>query len=422
MPAHARKKIRLNETAFACRQDPAQALQVDEQENVVRGVKFLGFVSENGRRYLPEAVRKKLSAYEGIKVNIDHPENAHATGSSSRRFSDRFGRLVNVRLEPAGGYCDLAFNPEHREAKAFVWWAKNDPGAIGLSHNATGSGEEDDNGTFVVDEIHEVYSVDLVADPATTKGLFESKQPMPKPTFKQLFEATKSSLKPELLKLLQEMGDTYADMGASGTDGVDGSGTSNDDVVDGTDGDGDHKKDLLAAISKLLEKDDADSQDAIRKIMAILMPKKKVEEDDLENEADDEGGQDGMHGAQDEGDGAAKKEGKQAKKGSLAETVNTLKAKLDAYETRDARTAKLKQAKQLCKAARLPEHAITKEFIGTLVACKDEKRMQRLIDDRRKILSTKPVPRKPKSAGPDGSDSITFDQFAEALQESMAGD
>ena len=57
--------------------------------------------------------------------------------------------------------------------------AERMPDVFGLSHNAGGDGDYDKNGIFVVSNIVEVRHVDLVADPATTKSLQESRQTKP---------------------------------------------------------------------------------------------------------------------------------------------------------------------------------------------------------------------------------------------------
>jgi hypothetical protein len=44
---------------------------------------------------------------------------------------------------------------------------------VGLSHDAVGTGYTKD-GVFQVQKVIEVKSVDIVADPATTQGLFEA--------------------------------------------------------------------------------------------------------------------------------------------------------------------------------------------------------------------------------------------------------
>ena len=135
---------------------------------VVSGVKVLGIESKNGRKYPIEVMRKALKQYEGAIVNIDHP-----AGSEPRSYEDRFGRLTNARMETDGIYADLAYNPKHPLAEGFQWWVKNDPKAIGLSHNAQAKTKMNQEGVEEIEEIVKVDSVDLVAEPATTAGLME---------------------------------------------------------------------------------------------------------------------------------------------------------------------------------------------------------------------------------------------------------
>ena len=135
---------------------------------VVSGVKVLGIESKNGRKYPIEVMRKALEKYEGAIVNIDHP-----AGSEPRSYEDRFGRLTNARIEADGIYADLAYNPKHPLAEGFQWWVKNDPKAIGLSHNAQAKTKMNTEGVEEIEEIVKVDSVDLVAEPATTAGLME---------------------------------------------------------------------------------------------------------------------------------------------------------------------------------------------------------------------------------------------------------
>ncbi len=147
-----------------CRQPGAR---LDGASGLLRGVTVLGLASRNRRRYTPEAAAGALALYEGALVNLDHPDRP----DGPRSVRDRFGRLVNVRFEGGRVRADLRYNPEHPFAPALEWFAANDPGAIGLSHNAVGEGK-DEAGVFVVRKIVELRSVDLVAEPATTRGLF----------------------------------------------------------------------------------------------------------------------------------------------------------------------------------------------------------------------------------------------------------
>jgi hypothetical protein len=153
------------------------SMEVDRDEGIIRGVKILGLVSDNNRKYLPEAVRKAKSLYEGIKVNINHP----AESGDVRNAEDRFGKLINVKyVEGEGLYGDLMFLKSHPMAERICEAAeRNDMNdTFGLSHNAQGDGQEDDDGCFVVNSIVEVRHVDLVADPATTKSLREARTRM----------------------------------------------------------------------------------------------------------------------------------------------------------------------------------------------------------------------------------------------------
>lgn len=149
------------------------ALRVDRKAGIIRGVKVLGLVSENGRKYTPEAVRKAASLYENIRVNIDHPEK---DATQPRSAYDRFGKLTNIQyVEGEGLYGDLVFLRSHPMAERICEAAERMPDAFGMSHNAQGEGDEDKDGTFIVSKIVDVRHVDLVADPATTRSLSESK-------------------------------------------------------------------------------------------------------------------------------------------------------------------------------------------------------------------------------------------------------
>ncbi len=144
-------------------------MRVDRQAAVLRGVKILGLRSRNGRRYLPEALSAAARLYEGVRVNVDHAENP---AQAVRRYRDRLGLLRQVRAEADGLYGDLHYNPKHALAEQLLWDAEHAPGNVGLSHHVQARAARRD-GELVVEAILEVYSVDLVAEPATTNGLFE---------------------------------------------------------------------------------------------------------------------------------------------------------------------------------------------------------------------------------------------------------
>jgi len=143
------------------------SLAVDREAGVIRGVKVLGPASRNGREYTQESLRKGVGLYEGVRVNVNHVGRGE-----SRGYGDRIGRLENAQVREGAIFADLRFNPKHALAEQLAWDAENAPGNVGLSHDAEGRLSRR-GGKAVVEEILSVRSVDLVADPATTTGLFE---------------------------------------------------------------------------------------------------------------------------------------------------------------------------------------------------------------------------------------------------------
>lgn len=139
----------------------------DREACVIRGVKVLGHVSVNGRVYKPEALERAAPLYEGVRVNVNH------STADMRDYRDRLGLLKSVRSTPDGLFADLHYNPKHPIAEQLAWDAEHAPGNVGMSHNVFARSSKRD-GKTIVEEILRVTSVDLVADPATTKSLFES--------------------------------------------------------------------------------------------------------------------------------------------------------------------------------------------------------------------------------------------------------
>lgn len=147
-----------------------RSLRVDATRGVLRGVKLLGLRSRNGRRYEESALRKAVGLYEGSKVNVNHPDRDPL---SPRDYRDRLGIVRNVRVEAGDGlFGDLHYNPSHPLAEQLAWDAEHAPENVGLSHNVLARTRRE-AGEVVVEAITRVQSVDLVADPATTSGLFE---------------------------------------------------------------------------------------------------------------------------------------------------------------------------------------------------------------------------------------------------------
>jgi hypothetical protein len=137
---------------------------------VIRGVKLLGLASRNGRRYRENALVGAIGLYEGAKVNINHPKG-HPL--APRDYQDRLGVVRGVQFRRGEGlFGDLHFNPRHALSEQLVWDAEHAPQNVGMSHNVLARTKQLGEET-VVEAITKVQSIDLVADPATTSGLYE---------------------------------------------------------------------------------------------------------------------------------------------------------------------------------------------------------------------------------------------------------
>lgn len=164
--------------------------RVDRENRVIRGVKIIGMESGNSVRivgidsdetyeYTPEALKAAIPLYEGVVVNLDHPDfqidsSGERHAISATKTAQRFGRLVNVKfIEGKGLIGNLEYLATHPLAEMVVEAAERMPETLALSHNARGNVTKQ-NGKFVVDEIGDVRSVDLIAEkPGTTHSLFE---------------------------------------------------------------------------------------------------------------------------------------------------------------------------------------------------------------------------------------------------------
>jgi hypothetical protein len=145
-------------------------LRVDAQAGVIRGVKILGLESRNRRNYAAQALTGATHLYEGAKVNVNHPQG---NPLAPRDYRDRIGVIRGVEFRDGQGlFGDFHFNPKHALAEQLTWDAEHATENVGFSHNVQARVAKE-AGSVLVEEIVQVQSVDLVADPATTRGLFE---------------------------------------------------------------------------------------------------------------------------------------------------------------------------------------------------------------------------------------------------------
>lgn len=177
-------------------------LAVDRETGVIRGVKILGRESQNGRTYSDRALREASSFYEGIKVNVDHPDRSNL--NQERSFTSFIGQLDCCHVTPSGVFGDLNIAKKHADAEFVFEAAERFPKLFGLSHNAEGELVQK-NGKWVVESIENVFSVDIVSQPATNAGLFESvEQTQMKKTLREVV-TTASRKRKGFKRVLEEM-------------------------------------------------------------------------------------------------------------------------------------------------------------------------------------------------------------------------
>lgn len=353
--------------------------------------KILGFRSRNNRVYTREAVQAAAAKYEGCKVNLDHN-----TGSEPRKFSERFGRLVNVRFTPEGLFGDLQYNPAHPLAEAFRWWVAHDPNAIGLSHNATAEVQTTAHGTELVTEIRDVDSVDLVADPATTKGLLESYQERnvmdPMETMDQDPAVQMPPGETQPTQEADDEGDFASHLGNAVLAILNDASMSTDEK----------RKKILGALKLMDEEPAAGAEPGLEPIVEDDTPAMDGSESDVLPPDEVEEGED--YGTDDE---AAAMEAallgsdeempppmptKKKAEESVDPKIAALTAELDALRVQEALRVKKAKALKACKEAKLPKEAITKVFVGQLLQLK-ESEWKPLVADRAAIAkrTVKPI-------------------------------
>jgi len=154
---------------------PLSGCRVDRQAGIVFGVLVCGTESANGRKYpWGRGLKCDPRVYEGKPVNCDH--------GTQNTVERRFGWLANVRVGSDGRpRADLHILKSHPMAGRVMEAAERNPSLFGMSHVAMAR-TRSERGVEIVEAITSVESVDIVASPATTKGLYESVGTRPAPT------------------------------------------------------------------------------------------------------------------------------------------------------------------------------------------------------------------------------------------------
>ncbi len=239
--------------------------KVNPETGMLEGVKLLGWESKNKRRYPKAVIEKYIERYRDRASYYAH-------GSGERHFDDLAGNIHNPRVEPDGLYGDVkVLMKDSRSSKLFEV-AQSMPHRIGMSHVAVGDGHYDDDGVLVVDTIDEVVSIDIVTDPATTNGLFESidrKGIVVKLKFRKLIETIEGKNKGARAKwakwLREESAASDAPVMSADVDADADAGP--EDML---------KKGFRAAIIKILDDDTLDLAAKMSQIKDIMKTEEKM--------------------------------------------------------------------------------------------------------------------------------------------------
>lgn len=364
---------------------------VDRDRKVIRGVKVLGLVSRNGRRYTLEALKGAVSLYEGAKVKANHPRRPNET----RDVDDTLGWFEGVEVRADGLYArEFHYLESHPLSARICEAADRRPDLFGFSHNIQGDTEEQRDGTELVRSITEVRSVDLVDEPATTGGLFEETRKVTK--LKAFLEAIK--LPKQLNKKgrariarLMEAGMMDADMD------VDMAPPAEDAPA------GDHEQALKdgfrAACQAILDDGGLDVKGRVAKLKELLTAEEKL----LSKGGGGDGGAvDGLEEEEDE---------------DIEEDCEDDEEKKPMKESVELKLLRReKKARRLCEEADVAADSVLLEAMSRLP---DEAAMKRMVD-REKGRSARPG-QQPRS-GSGGGKNVTEGKKNQAAQADDIGE
>ena len=142
---------------------------VQDESNVVSGIKITGANSSNGYVYSEQSLREAAPMYDGAQVFLDHSERQ--SNPMMRSIKDLAGTISGPSYVPGKGIfgsINLLETDAGRNLKAII---KANSTRAGMSHAVLAMR---DKSKGVVTSIERVISVDAVAFPATVSSFFES--------------------------------------------------------------------------------------------------------------------------------------------------------------------------------------------------------------------------------------------------------
>jgi hypothetical protein len=174
-----------------------RAGQLNRAMNVIENTVLITAISANGagagkRRYSDTALKQIAERAEGLPAYLNHVPNDQAF--KPRDVKDLIGVHRNIRYFPAEGKITSDLHVMEHQAPLVFGLAEKLGDVVGNSLVSRGLVQMEGD-TEVVREIAAVRSADLVSDPASTKGLFESRAGDPDP-FATLVQELREALIP----------------------------------------------------------------------------------------------------------------------------------------------------------------------------------------------------------------------------------
>lgn len=153
-------------------------VRVDREAGMIYDALLLGPESRNGVVYPDQTREEAVPLFESARAFLSHEgERSLQAVKRPRRFEEQIGRYKDVRNTPDGLRGNIKVRKSHPYANLLFEAAEEEADDFGLSPVMVGLTRPDGKGKEVCHKIKHVKSVDVVTDPATTRGLFEQEEP-----------------------------------------------------------------------------------------------------------------------------------------------------------------------------------------------------------------------------------------------------
>ena len=151
-----------------------EAGSFDKKSLTIKDSVMLGPVSSNGYDYPSETQKKAIPLFEGCKAYLNHPKLEDM--KEARDVRDLIGEHRNVHQVGEHLKSDIHLINNTLVRETLIPIIESKPHLIGNSVVVRGKKATTQEGRQFVEEIYAVRSVDIVSEPATTKGLFTEAQ------------------------------------------------------------------------------------------------------------------------------------------------------------------------------------------------------------------------------------------------------